>query len=127
YQNNPDLKYLVICLQNQSENVYSIIGLDNIELCSSKIPLVVHSENIGMFRFYPNPSTDYFIVEMQQEFGSGMTIQISDLTGRGILEKKLIPGSFNQIIDVSSLSSGLYLLQFISNGKVRSVNKLIKQ
>ncbi|MEP7197339.1 MAG: T9SS type A sorting domain-containing protein [Saprospiraceae bacterium] len=127
FQYNPELKYLVICLQNQSENEYSNVGLDNIELCSSKLPLITHSEKIGAFRFYPNPTDEYITVEMQQEFNSGMTIQISDLTGRRIIEKQLLPGSFSQIIEVSSLSSGLYLVQLISNGKVMSVNKLIKQ
>ncbi len=127
YQNNPDLKYLVICLQNQSELEYSVIGLDNIEMCASSIPLAIHSEKKEALRIYPNPFKEYLIVETQQEFDLGMSLQLTDITGRKVLEKNLIPGRFNQKVDLPFLSPGLYLCQIYLNGKGLNAFKLIRQ
>jgi len=127
YQHNPDLKYLVICLQNQSDTAYSIIGIDNIEMCTSKIPLSTNSDQLGKLRIFPNPSTGHFIVEMQQVAASGMKFRIMDLNGRMVLENQTVIGNQIQNIDASSLASGFYFLQVVSDGKVLAVEKLMKQ
>jgi hypothetical protein len=127
YQHNPDLKYLVICLQNQSDTAYSIIGIDNIEMCTSKIPLSTNSEQLGKLRIYPNPSTGHFIIDLQKPATSGMKFRIMDLNGRMVLENQTVIGNQIQNIDASSLASGFYFLQVVSEGKVLAVEKLMKQ
>jgi len=126
-QHNPDLKYLVICLQNESETEMSVIGLDNIEMCTSRVPLSTYSEQLGKLRIYPNPNTGHFTIEMLQAATAGMKFRIIDLTGRNVLEKQTAIGNQIQNIDASKLASGFYFLQVISKGKVLAVEKLMKQ
>lgn len=46
---NPDLRYLVICLQNDDPNTRSVIGLDNLEVCTSeKGPLLIDCSQVTM-------------------------------------------------------------------------------
>lgn len=126
-QHNPELKYLVICLQNDSETEFSIVGLDNFELCSSKVPLSTHTEEFLKLRIYPNPSNGIYTIEMQQDATAGMSFRIIDLTGRNVLEKQTTIGNQIQNIDASKLASGFYFLQVISKGKVLAVEKLMKE
>jgi len=127
FQHDPDLKYLVICLQNQSDSVYSAIGIDNIEMCTSKIPLSTYSEKLFLLRIYPNPSNGHFTIEMQQAATTGMKFRILDIAGRNVFEKQTLTGNQTQNIDASNLASGFYFLQVISKGKVLAVEKLVKQ
>lgn len=127
FQFDPELKYLVICLQNQSDTAYSIIGIDNIEMCTSKIPLSTNSVQLGKLRIYPNPSTGHFIIDLQKPSSSGMKFRIMDLNGKMVLERQIAIGNQIQNIDASSLASGFYFLQFISEGKIMAVEKLMKQ
>ncbi|MEP7196082.1 MAG: T9SS type A sorting domain-containing protein [Saprospiraceae bacterium] len=127
FQYNPELKYLVICLQNENDSVLSVIGLDNIEICTSKVPLSTYSEQLGKLRIYPNPSNGNFTIEMQKAPTSDMKFRIIDLTGRNVLEKQTANGIQIQHIDASKLASGFYFLQVVSKGKVIAVEKLMKQ
>jgi hypothetical protein len=126
-QLNPELKYLVICLQNESETEFSAVGLDNVELCSSKVPLSSFSEQFGNLRIYPNPGSGNFTIEMPQVSATEMKFRIIDLTGRNVFETQTIPGNQIQNIDASSLASGFYFLQVVSKGKVLAVEKLMKE
>lgn len=128
-QHDPILKYLVICLQNQNDSVMSVIGIDNIEMCSSRVPIWVstHNEQQKQIRIYPNPNNGHFSIEMQHSVTSEMIFQIIDVTGRNILAKRCDPLIQTQNIDASILDSGLYFLQVISKGKIIAVEKLIKQ
>ncbi len=96
-------------------------------MCASSIPLAIHSEKKEALRIYPNPFKEYLIVETQQEFDLGMSLQLTDITGRKVLEKNLIPGRFNQKVDLPFLSPGLYLCQIYLNGKGLNAFKLIRQ
>jgi hypothetical protein len=56
------------------------------------------------------------------------TIQVTDLQGRVVLEEKrnLTQGSNTLTFDISSLTSGMYLVYF-SNDESKSLVKLIKE
>lgn len=129
YQHDPLLKYLVVCLQNQNDSVMSVIGIDNIEMCSSKVPLWVstHNEQKERIRIFPNPNNGHFTIELQNVISSDMIFRIVDLTGRKILEKLGDQILQTKTIDTSILDSGLYFLQVVSKGKILAVEKLIKQ
>ncbi|MGQ1948386.1 CBM96 family carbohydrate-binding protein [Geofilum sp. OHC36d9] len=72
------------------------------------------------FDFYPNPAHNSLTINNAE--GSRMDI----FTGAGALIQQNIIVSKTQIIDVSTLPNGLYIVQLIRNGSVNSC-KLIKQ
>jgi len=124
-----DYKYLVICAQNDDIELRSAIGIDNIEACISTTELVNTKDEIDYrnIRIYPNPTAGTFIIQLNAAVRNGLSYQIIDVTGRSLLDKSEIVKSETQSVDVSNLSSGLYFIQFISNGKLLIVKKLIKQ
>ena len=69
------------------------------------------------FTLYPNPGSNFIRLSGNDDLISGTRIQIFDTQGRKVIEKNLI--SNNTEIDVSSLISGIYLIQSIgTDGKI---------
>jgi len=79
----------------------------------------------NVFKVYPNPCNDYFIMEYYFEIIPGQaSYSISDPLGR-IIEEGLIEGQQNQLIRrTSSYSSGLYTIKLNINGKLEKALKL---
>jgi hypothetical protein len=77
------------------------------------------------FRVYPNPCSDYFIIEYNfEEIPRQASYSINDQLGR-IIEEGPIEGQQNQIIrKTSSFSPGLYTIKLIVSGKVEKAIKL---
>jgi hypothetical protein len=81
------------------------------------------SENTIRFSIWPNPTERYLNLEFEQ-IQSAM-IQIKDLNGKVIiLENMAINSSY--LLDISSLSSGMYLLE-VENDLQKSIVRFIKQ
>ncbi len=78
---------------------------------------------------YPNPSNGDFVIEMNSNKATQLTINIFDLSGRNVLSQShnTIAGSNSFAIDASSLSKGTYVLQMINSNGKRFVNTLIIQ
>jgi hypothetical protein len=79
----------------------------------------------GVFRVYPNPCLDYFIIEYCfKSIPKDAACSIDDASGRTIEEVK-IEGQHNQIIRrVAELSPGLYTIKLVIYGKVVKIAKL---
>ena len=60
------------------------------------------------FTIYPNPSSEYIVVNSHASI-NGINMIITDYMGRVVKEKKIISNS--ERIDIQHLSSGLYFLQ----------------
>jgi hypothetical protein len=73
-----------------------------------------------IFSIYPNPSTGIFNLIIDKEY----YINISDVLGKTILEQTI--NIENNIIDLTSYSSGVYLLKLKNNDNVQVI-KLIKE
>lgn len=71
---------------------------------------------------YPNPNTGIFIIELNN--GLNKTIQVTDLTGRIVLEDNTTSDKFN--VNINTLVNGIYYVKVISNNAVE-VFKVIKQ
>jgi uncharacterized repeat protein (TIGR03803 family) len=69
---------------------------------------------------YPNPASDNFIIEAPQN----ATIEISNIEGKVI--KTILNENIKTIIDLGSLSSGVYFIKVMTNKGI-TVKKLIKQ
>ena len=87
------------------------------------IPGLLDQGNI--FKVYPNPSHDYFIIDYYFEIiPKDASYSISDPLGR-VIEEGIIEGQQDQIIfRTSAYSSGLYTIKLITNGKAGNIVKL---
>ncbi|MFN4079853.1 MAG: T9SS type A sorting domain-containing protein [Saprospiraceae bacterium] len=122
------LHYFVICLQND-DSTHSIVGVDNIEICSSKFTDT--EEEMGglqsRMRIFPNPNTGHFTLELPAPAPSGTTIRITDPTGRLALEATAKVGSEQQQVQAGALPAGLYFVQVLHEGRVVGVSRFVKQ
>lgn len=78
---------------------------------------------IENFKMYPNPATDYVIVEQKETSAVTLqAVQILDSSGKWI---RSVKENFNQI-DISNLSQGVYLF-VIQTNKGNKTEKIIVQ
>jgi photosystem II stability/assembly factor-like uncharacterized protein len=73
-------------------------------------------------RIVPTPATDFIKVEFPDSYPEG-TVTLFSLTGTALLRQTLTPG--NSTMDISSLTKGIYLLQFM-NSKTMLTGKVVK-
>ncbi|MCH2035067.1 MAG: T9SS type A sorting domain-containing protein [Tenacibaculum sp.] len=72
---------------------------------------------------YPNPSRSIF--NINRTISDELTVRVFDLTGKQVFAKKNITDTTFEI-DMSSHSSGIYIMNMSSNGKI-ATKKLIKR
>ncbi|WPO80338.1 T9SS type A sorting domain-containing protein [Flavobacterium sp. KACC 22761] len=77
--------------------------------------------NLTSFQFYPNPVIDILNIENNAVIDD---VEIIDVSGKSVLSKKI--NALSAGIDLSSLSSGVYILKVTSEGKAKTV-KFIKK
>jgi hypothetical protein len=122
------LKNLIICLQNDTSTVRSIVALDNIEICASATSDVPRIPNDYQYlRLYPNPNPGFFTLELPLPATTGMRLRISDPTGRLLQDRAAEPGLVQQTIEANELPNGLYFLQVLQDGRVLGVERFVKQ
>ncbi len=76
--------------------------------------------NVITASVYPNPATDYISINFEEE---NVTFQLIDGGGRVIKQQPVKP---NEVINISSLSRGTYIVK-IQSGKGSYSSKLIKK
>ncbi len=83
---------------------------------------IINERNIHIF---PNPSSEILTVELGDLNSEIDQYQITDMTGRIVLSNlNLLKKSL--IIDVSTLSSGMYIISFMHDGQQRFTTRVIK-
>lgn len=107
--------------QSQQVGTLSDALVDYVRVYKSKITTGVKDDFINeKFALYPNPAKNTITIQSRV---SDYSIQIYDLNGRLFLApSKAHDGS----IDVSSLTKGIYLFEFLSNDNVCTQRVLIK-
>ncbi|EMQ95315.1 hypothetical protein D778_02837 [Xanthomarina gelatinilytica] len=83
--------------------------------------LGVNNNEVSAFSVYPNPASNHVVVSSNMEKA---TVEVYDMTGKQVLNKNLNLGENS--MDVSALSSGVYLARFISENKVDTKKLIIK-
>ena len=76
---------------------------------------------------FPNPTSGDVTVLFSQPTIKGMLLQVTNLTGRLLLEKTLDIGQKEQSLKANNLPQGIYFVLVISNGKLLAAEKVVKQ
>ncbi len=81
-------------------------------------------EKNDFFKVYPNPSNGIFNIRINQYSGK-VNIQVVDINGRIVKESNNEDFNVEQVLDLTSLQSGVYVVK-ISNNELNYSQKLIK-
>lgn len=77
------------------------------------------------FALFPNPNKGSFTIQFSPESASGVKVLVSDILGRTVYSKSFAPSSnFNENIQLSNVSSGIYLVSVI-DGNRKTVKKIV--
>lgn len=127
---NIENKFLVICLQNDSQTEYSAVGFDNLEICTEdKIRLSTEDkpDMDANFILYPNPTTDLLTLSWLDKNAFVIEeLHVLDITGKCLFIKQVDAGVNTTTVDVSLLKPGLYFMQINRNNKIMDILKFIK-
>lgn len=127
-------KYLTLHIENdlidEDLDANSNVWLDNLCFEQNGFTIVPTSEIIEenqLVRIYPNPNSGEFKVELSEAATDGMSLRVVGLTGQRLLEKPVGAGAFAQTIKANHLASGMYFIQVVSEGRILSVHKFVKE
>lgn len=109
----------LLCLHKDDSLVYMA---DERLGCIQNFVGLTHHPDISM-NVYPNPATQYVILEVNMEEMNGLVV-ITDMLGRQCLQQKV--GETSVRISVADLPTGMYFLTY-SDGKRKVTRKLLKQ
>jgi hypothetical protein len=99
------------------------------ELKSSEIincnDLFSNSKEPDALNVFPNPASDYFIVDYDAEGYSGeIMIKASDMNGKSILIKNYSARRNQEVVNVADWQGGVYNISLFVNGKMVESNKI---
>jgi len=75
---------------------------------------------------YPNPAHDYAYINLGTTVEQAGTIRLVDLAGRSVLTSEVLPGYSIYKLDISRLSQGVYMVQWIDSGALKGQGKLVR-
>lgn len=75
---------------------------------------------------FPNPAADNVNVRFAEQATGNMTMELCDATGRVVLSQRAIPGVQQQVIDLSEVAPGAYMLNLTRNGKVITSARVLR-
>jgi hypothetical protein len=95
----------------------------------SEVIDVYRSTDGSMVRVYPNPASAQIYLEWDSRKEESIEIQLLDMSGRIVQQMVVMAreGMNTQVLNVESLSPGLYTLQRIQDKQVISIHKVKKQ
>ena len=107
------------------------MNMDNLVEGLPEVGLADVKQNAGQtsIRLYPNPADNRTTLNYTLSSSSRVTLNIFDMNGRLIstMDKgNQSAGSYTQIIDLNSLSKGVYMIQILTSNSVETA-KLIVQ
>ena len=111
YSENENSKQLIIRNHLGNEAIYG------------NSPLSINNLTKDKLFIYPNPAKDFIIID--SESNENLTIKISDINGRMILEKQLKNSKTK--FSIESLAKGIYFVMIENQGNILKIEKIIKQ
>jgi hypothetical protein len=87
-------------------------------------------ENIAatekLLAIYPNPARESVYINFGPEVEQAGELRIVDLAGRTVLSSEVLPGQTIRKLDISGLSHGAYLVQWMESGILKGRGKLLR-
>lgn len=99
-----------------------VAGGASTQSCGGTLPAGLIEEEV--VSFFPNPARDVLQVTVSLPDAEKVQVSIIDMMGRRVQGATLENGIFNQTIDVSGLTSGVYLLR-VENGEKSFTEKVV--
>jgi hypothetical protein len=121
--------YLLVHNRNHLTHNYNLTTVnESYSNINNIYPTGVQRYNeLSGFKVYPNPASNILYLDLPfSSLNSTLSIQITDITGRILLTNDFQLTTNAYPIDISTLSSGLYFIQLISNSGTE-VKKFIKE
>ncbi len=80
------------------------------------------------FKVFPNPSNGQFTIELNSTSQEQIELKIVNILGQEVFAEsvKLVPGIYRKEIDIQAHTSGIYLLQLMTNQGVKSVKMVLE-
>jgi hypothetical protein len=122
-------RYLVACVRNDDDQIRSLIGLDNLDICTSELPFTSLLEPRQRYnvQLSPNPSTGQCTVTLPETAPERLSIRLLDVTGREMMRQTVAPGAQWTTLDLSAMPSGMYFVQIQSGKSILTTEKLMKE
>ncbi len=86
---------------------------------------IANINSISSFEISPNPAHDKII--LSGKFLNNENISVTDLLGRALIEIEINATSEKQIIDITSLNEGIYILKFQTPNSSSEISKFVKK
>lgn len=93
------------------------------DFCITTVSIDEQKEPIG-FNIFPNPTENFITLELSDEAAANYQMQITDITGRVVLQEDGINVLNNRTINVADWSPGIYMLR-ISDGNKQEVKRFV--
>lgn len=84
--------------------------------------LANESFNLDAITIYPNPSNDFVNIQVGENENRMKSIEITDVLGKKVYQSK-----FENRVNISNLSQGVYFMTLISNENEKFTKKIIKE
>ncbi len=84
------------------------------------------TQSISLFKLYPNPANQSVTIQfVAEETYSAMQMMVYDITGKVVITQTVKDNL--ETININNLTSGMYLVTMVADGKVIGKQKLIKE
>ena len=81
--------------------------------------------SMELMTLYPNPAQEYVYLSLGKPAANQGQITVMDLSGRQVLEADIISGHSIRQLDISSLSEGVYLVNWVESGVILGRGKFV--
>ncbi len=84
-----------------------------------------HSDAVSL-SLYPNPATELVNINLGERATREGRLEITDISGRVVMESEVLPGYSIYQLQISSLPQGIYMISWFEQGELKGREKLIR-